>query len=106
MNSKNQKNILPKPGNDIHLANDGYSLDKSKLSRQTALKKSSKKFGSLRVLKRLNLIRNLTKSNSKNKSILTNDVNYLKRIYAKEKNTKNKKSGSKRNTKNKKSGSK
>ena len=76
---------LPKPSNEIHLADDGYAVHKSDLSRHRSLKRASKKNGTLTVMKRLNLIRNLTKKGSKNKNVLSRDVNYLKKIYRKEK---------------------
>ncbi len=50
--------ILPKLGDEIHLSNFGYSLKNTKQERQKSLKKASKKHGTLKVLKRTNLISN------------------------------------------------
>lgn len=82
--------LLPKPSSTIHLADDGYSTHKSKSVRQKSLKKSSRKYGSLTVMKRLNLIRNLSRHNSKQKNIMSQDVEFLKKQYAKEKKKKRK----------------
>lgn len=79
---------LPQPSKDVHLGDDGYSVRKSSSARRNALKKASSKHGSLTVLKRLNLIRNLSKNNSKNKKRLSEDVEYMKRKYKREKNKK------------------
>jgi hypothetical protein len=54
------------------------------MSRQASLKKASKKNGSLRVLRRLNLIRNLT-AVEKNKKKMSTDIDFLKKEYKKEK---------------------
>jgi hypothetical protein len=90
------KNILPKPSDDFHLKSVGYSIKNKKTTRQKSLRKASKKVGSLRVLKRLNLIRNLTKHDTKNKNILSADVDYMKKMYKIQ--SRNKK-GTKRGTK-------
>ena len=79
-----KKNKLPKPDDLLHLSDFGYAVSKNKISRQTSLKKASKKNGSLRVLRRLNLIRNLT-SVEKNKNKMTKDIDFLKKEYKKEK---------------------
>jgi hypothetical protein len=83
---------LPKPGDNIHLSDVGYSLNKTQKQRRLSLDKASKKNGSLPILRRLNLIRNLTKKESKNKKKLTKDVNYLKKKYNSKK-TKSKSKG-------------
>lgn len=88
MKSSSTKKKLPKPDNLYHLSTDGYSVNKSKISRQKSLTKSSKKVGSLTVMRRLNLIRNLTKKGTKQKKILGNDVEFLKAKYKKEKKKK------------------
>lgn len=86
--TKNNKklNRLPNPSKDISLSADGYSLRYVDDSRRKALRKSSKKHGTLNVLKRVNLIRNISKDGSKNKKTLSKDVEYLKKLYAKQKN--------------------
>lgn len=75
-----KKQKLPQPNDDVHLTDFGYKLNKSKMARQKALKHGSSKHGTLTVLRRLNLIRNLTKQ-GKNKKKLTDDVNYMKKIH-------------------------
>ena len=79
------KSKLPAPGKDIHLSDDGYNLSHVDNSRKTALRRSSKKHGTLAVLKRVNLIRNISKAGSKNKITLSKDVEYLKKLYVKQK---------------------
>ncbi len=49
---------LPPLGDELHLSKYGYSLKDTKLERQKSLKKASKKHGTLKVLKRTNLIAN------------------------------------------------
>ena len=68
----------------MHLSDFGYTVKKNKMSRQASLKKASKKNGSLRVLRRLNLIRNLT-AVEKNKKKMSTDIDFLKKEYKKEK---------------------
>jgi hypothetical protein len=85
------KILLPKPSPNVHLSKSGYRLDKTELSRHKSLKKASKKQGTLEVLKRLNLIRNLTKKDTLNKKKLSKDVDYMKKLYKTEKKTTNKK---------------
>ena len=75
---------LPPLGDEIHLSKYGYSLKDSKMSRQKSLKKASKKHGTLKVLKRTNLIANYT-AVPENKEKLREDVEFLKEEYAQEK---------------------
>ena len=82
-------NKLPIPDDSIHLSNEGYSLKKSDQARKNALKKSAKKYGSLTVMRRVNLIRNITSVPS-NKKKLSKDVDYLKGVYSREKKRKSK----------------
>ena len=77
--------LLPKPDEKNHLSTFGYSLTKKKQSRHSSLKRASKKYGTLQVLKRVNLIRNITRPDLQNKKKLTTDVNYMKKLYQKEK---------------------
>lgn len=93
--------VLPPLGDEIHLSNYGYSLQDKKQSRQKSLKKASKKHGTLKVLKRTNLIANYSSWNPENYKKLRQDVEFLKKEYAEEKQmsrTKSKK-GSKKGTK-------
>jgi hypothetical protein len=82
------KKILPQLGDDIHLSKYGYHVKDTKLERQKSLKKASKKVGTLKVLKRTNLIANYSSwdGNEKNYNKLRQDVEFLKKEYAKEKN--------------------
>jgi hypothetical protein len=79
------RRLLPQPGQGYHLSKFGYSLSQKRNSRQSSLKMASKKYGTLPVLKRLNLIRNITSSEYKTKNKLTEDVKFLKQLYKKEK---------------------
>ena len=85
MSSK--KGLLPQPSDNVHLSKYGYSTSKSRLSREKALRKSSKKLGTLPVLRRLNLIKNIS-ADKKTKKIMKRDVNFLKKQYKKEKSMK------------------
>ena len=78
------KKLLPQPDKSNTLSRFGYSLTHKANSRHTSLKTASKKYGTLPVLKRLNLIRNLTVP-KENKTKLGQDVEYMKRVYAREK---------------------
>ena len=80
----------------------GYSLSEKRNSRQSSLKAASKKYGTLQVLKRVNLIRNITNSQNENKNKLSSDVNFMKDLYKKQKKTMSRagsKKGSKRTLK-------
>ena len=87
--SSNNKKLLPAPRKDISLAKDGYKLSKSEKSRHRSLSKSAKKHGTLTIMKRLNLIRNLTKKDTLQKKSLSRDVEFLKKMYMKEKESNN-----------------
>jgi hypothetical protein len=97
-----KRKLLPKPGDKIHLSKDGYTTHKVATSRRKSLRKTSKKHGSLTVLKRLNLIRNLTKKGSSAHEVMSSDVDYMKKVYEREKRRQSrskegsKKEGSKR----------
>jgi hypothetical protein len=95
--------ILPPLGDEVHLSNFGYSLKETKQERQKSLKKASKKHGTLKVLKRTNLIANYSQWNEDNYKKLRQDVEFLKDEYAKQKEmsrTKiSKKKAPKKNTK-------
>lgn len=85
MNSKKKK-TLPPLGNKLHLSKYGYSLKDNKKKRQASLKRASKKNTTLSVLRRTNLIANFSSWNEKNYKKLRNDVEFLKKLYRKEKN--------------------
>ena len=76
--------VLPKVDDDIHLSEYGYSLSNPEKIRKASLKRASKEEGTLKVLRRLNLIRNYT-AVEKNKNKMTKDVEFLKDKYKKEK---------------------
>jgi hypothetical protein len=83
--SSGKLKVLPKIAlDDIHLSDYGYSLSNPEIKRKSSLKRASKKEGTLKVLRRLNLIRNYT-AVEQNKKKMTKDVEYLKEVYNKEK---------------------
>lgn len=67
------------------LSEKGYGLKKSDSARQTSLRKASKEKGSLSVLRHLNAIRTLQKSNPENYKKLDKDVKFVQKEYKKEK---------------------
>ena len=67
------------------LSEKGYSLKKSNNARKTSLRKASKEKGSLSVLRHLNAIRTLQKSNPENYKKLDKDVKFIQKEYNKEK---------------------
>jgi hypothetical protein len=100
---KSSRKLLPKPDRNIHLSKYGYETSKKASSRKSSLKRASSKMGALPVLKRLNLIRNLTRPDLQVKNILSKDVEYMKEIYEKEKSRQSRaKAGSKKAKKSKK----
>lgn len=89
----NTKNMLPEVNKKVSLRKYGYRLNKRSTKRKQSLNRASKKYSTLSVLRRVNLIRNYSKKNKKKYETLTNDVDYLKDKYAteKEKNIKTRK---------------
>jgi len=77
--------LLPKIDNTkkASLSKYGYKLSKSTLSRKRALKRAANSKGLLRVMRRVNLIRNYSKSVPQNYDKLGVDVEFLKKEYAK-----------------------
>ena len=86
----NGRILLPPLSDNVHLSNFGYSLHNTKQNRQSSLKKASKKHGTLKVLKRTNLIANYSQWNKENYKKLRQDVEFLKKEYATEKHPKKK----------------
>jgi hypothetical protein len=83
------RKILPPPGDDLHLSDYGYSLQKTDKERKASLKKASKgEKSALPVLRRTNLLRNYSKSVPENYLKLSKDVEFLKKEYKKEKQDK------------------
>ena len=74
---------LPRPDDVIHLHHYGYSAKKSVDERQEALRKAAADTDVLLILRRLNLLRNY-QSVPKIKDIFSNDVEYMKKLYEKE----------------------
>ena len=80
------RKILPPPGDDLHLSDYGYTLHKNEKERKASLKKASQgEKSALPVLRRVNLLRNYTKSVPENYLKLSKDVEFLKQEYKKEK---------------------
>jgi len=73
----------------LSLRKFGYGVNKSETQRRKSLRKASEKFGSLKVLQRLNLIRNKQPRNnskrSKGQNIMSEDVKYMSRYHKKNK---------------------
>ena len=98
---KSSRKLLPKPDRNVHLSKYGYETSKKASTRKASLKRASAKMGALPVLKRLNLIRNLTRPDLEVKNVLSKDVDYMKKIYEKEKVRQSRaKAGSKKAKKN------
>ncbi len=98
-----RRTLLPKPDTKYHhLSKYGYKLSSKKETRHLSLKRASKKYGTLPVLKRVNLIRNITNPQLiENKKKLASDVKFMTQLYNKEKRTmeRPKTKRSKKNTK-------
>ena len=97
------KKVLPKPGKDISLSRYGYSVHKSKSQRQAALKKAAQKTKPLKVLRRMNLLRNY-QADAANKKAMSEDVEFMKDMYEAHKRREGR--GSRRGSKRSKKGSK
>ncbi len=83
------RKILPPMGDELHLSDYGYTLHKPDKERKASLKKASKgEKSALPVLRRVNLLRNYTKSVPENYLKLSKDVEFLKQEYKKEKRSK------------------
>jgi len=52
------KQVLPKPGNKLHLRKYGYSVANTVAKRRRSLSKAGREEGELAVIRRLNLLRN------------------------------------------------
>ena len=91
--------LLPRPDPNVHLSKQGYSTSKKASSRHNSLKRSSKKYGTLPVLKRLNLIRNLTPVTMPAHKVMSSDVEFMKKFYSHEKDKKMSRQQSKKKSK-------
>lgn len=72
---------LPKLRDNLHLSKYGYAVHKPDNVRRAALRAASRDFNTLEVLRRLNLIRNY-QAVPENKEIFSEDVEYMKKLYA------------------------
>jgi len=77
--------VLPPIQHDISLRKYGYSLQKPAKSRTNSLKRASKAYGSLKVLRHVNLIRNYSRSVPVNYKKLSTDVEVMKKEYKRSK---------------------
>jgi len=79
------KKLLPKPSKLLSLSKSGYNIHKNKKTRHSSLRKASKKYNPLAVLRHINLIRNLQSGNKKVHKKMSSDVDYMKGFYKKSK---------------------
>ena len=79
---KNRNNDDENKDEDV-LGQFGYSLKCSFENRKKAIKKAIKKYDSLRILRRLVLIRNYSKSYKKNYDKYTKDIEFIKKLIMK-----------------------
>lgn len=74
------RKTLPKPDDKVHLTKYGYSVHASEEQRHNALRAASRDYGTLTILRRLNLLRNY-QAIPENKDIFSEDVEYMKHLY-------------------------
>ncbi len=86
-----RKKTLPELDDKMPLSRYGYTLKNPAEKRQKSLKRASKDYSTLSVLRRVNLIRNYSKAVKPNYKKLSTDVDFMKKEYSKEKSKKNKK---------------
>ena len=85
MVKNNKKDILPPISSDISLSKYGYKVAKTFEKRKKSLNRACKVHGTIIILKRLNLIRNYSKSKEDVHKRMSKDVKYLVEKYQKEK---------------------
>jgi hypothetical protein len=73
---------LPTPGKDISLRKYGYSVDKPAYNRHKALMAAARDTDEYKVLKHLNLVRNIQAYDQDSKRKMSADVNFMKGRYA------------------------
>lgn len=76
--------IIPKEDKGL-LSNYGYSLKKNHEDRIKAIKKAYKEHSHLKILRHLNALRTLQKSNERNYNKLDKDMKWLQKYYLKNK---------------------
>ena len=86
--ARSKSRRLPQPSGNMHITDFGYKLNNNTDTRRRALQLAIRKHGSLTVMKHINLIRNLTDI-PKNRKKLSDDVEYLKNVYSRDKKRKN-----------------
>lgn len=64
---------------------EGYKIDLRTHERRAALMDDSKKHGTLKILRQLNLIRNYSQWNPRAHEIMTKDLEFLEKEYQKHK---------------------
>lgn len=74
--------VLPKPGKEVSLEAFGYGTHQPAHIRHKALEAASKKFGSLPILRRLNLLRNY-QAHPAAKKVMAADVEFMSVLHAK-----------------------
>lgn len=79
-----REKVLPKPGKEVSLSRYGYSTHKSDAARHLALRNAAKDVGDLKILRRINLIRNY-QANDEAKRIMSQDVEYMSNFHARNK---------------------
>lgn len=94
-----KKTLLPQPGKENSLSKYGYNLRKSSPIRHKSLRSASKKYKPLPVLRKLNLIRNLSRSRKDNYKKLSSDVEYMKKLNKRLNNKKGSKKKSRKTSK-------
>ncbi len=78
--------VITMPEYDVGLLSDyGYSLKKKHEDRIKAIKKSIKEHSELKILKHLNALRTLLKSNEKLHAKLDKDLKWVQKHYAENK---------------------
>jgi hypothetical protein len=76
---------LPKLKDNGFLTSEGYHLKLSVKDRQAALRKACRKYGCLKVIRHLGLVRNYSKSVKTNFAKYTKDLEYVSELYKKQK---------------------
>lgn len=81
---KGPKTLPPIPKKDVGMLTDlGYKLKESAEKRDKALKKAVKKYGKGKVVKKLNYVRILSKSNKTKFNKLTKDMHKVQKMEMK-----------------------
>ena len=78
---------LPEADGKVSLRKYGWAASKSQAERRRALRRASKKYGTLTTLRHLGLRRNQQTHDAPHKEIFNNDMEYMMRLYRREKNS-------------------